>query len=111
MVRRESVVNLENFKKQYVRRRWKVRQGSGLGAPGRDLVGLLLLSRSPCTFHLSVLLPLSSALLQHRLLVQPPHPLPDEEGTPEDKRGPGEYMQSPLLGHNTQIIGVEGGQY
>ncbi|XP_051012639.1 death-associated protein kinase 2-like [Acomys russatus] len=24
MVRRESVVNLENFKKQYVRRRWKL---------------------------------------------------------------------------------------
>lgn len=24
LVRRESVVNLENFKKQYVRRRWKV---------------------------------------------------------------------------------------
>ncbi|KAG8144814.1 hypothetical protein E2320_013231, partial [Naja naja] len=23
MVRRESVVNLENFKKQYARRRWK----------------------------------------------------------------------------------------
>lgn len=25
MVRRESVINLENFKKQYARRRWKVR--------------------------------------------------------------------------------------
>ncbi|GAB5572390.1 death-associated protein kinase 1 isoform X1 [Prionailurus iriomotensis] len=24
LVRRESVVNLENFKKQYVRRRWKL---------------------------------------------------------------------------------------
>ncbi|XP_036593103.1 death-associated protein kinase 2-like [Trichosurus vulpecula] len=24
MVRRESVINLENFKKQYVRRRWKL---------------------------------------------------------------------------------------
>lgn len=26
MVRRESVVNLENFKRQYARRRWKVQQ-------------------------------------------------------------------------------------
>lgn len=34
LVRRESVVNLENFKKQYVRRRWKVRQGSGVGGCG-----------------------------------------------------------------------------
>ena len=31
LVRRESVVNLENFKKQYVRRRWKVCQGLGVG--------------------------------------------------------------------------------
>lgn len=31
LVRRESVVNLENFKKQYVRRRWKVCQGFGFG--------------------------------------------------------------------------------
>lgn len=32
LVRRESAVNLENFKKQYVRRRWKVCQGLGVGA-------------------------------------------------------------------------------
>lgn len=31
MVRRESVVNLENFKKQYVRRRWKVSGCRGWG--------------------------------------------------------------------------------
>lgn len=34
LVRRESVVNLENFKKQYVRRRWKVCQGLGVGDCG-----------------------------------------------------------------------------
>lgn len=34
LVRRESVVNLENFKKQYVRRRWKVCQGLGVGGQG-----------------------------------------------------------------------------
>lgn len=41
MVRRESVVNLENFKKQYVRRRWKVCGGLGewvvAGGRGRRL--------------------------------------------------------------------------
>lgn len=42
LVRRESVVNLENFKKQYVRRRWKVRQGLGREAGGvRGAVGFL----------------------------------------------------------------------
>uniref|UniRef100_A0A8D1WS27 Death associated protein kinase 2 n=1 Tax=Sus scrofa TaxID=9823 RepID=A0A8D1WS27_PIG len=39
MVRRESVVNLENFKKQYVRRQWKVGRGLGWGqGPGGFLV-------------------------------------------------------------------------
>lgn len=66
----------------------------------------LLLPRSPS--QLAVLSSLPSAVLQHRLLVQPPHSLPDEEGTSEDKRGPGEYMQSPLLGHSSWIVGVEG---
>uniref|UniRef100_A0A6I8MXN6 Death-associated protein kinase 2 n=1 Tax=Ornithorhynchus anatinus TaxID=9258 RepID=A0A6I8MXN6_ORNAN len=37
MVRRESVVNLENFKKQYVRRRWKVRRLVGDPCWGGDL--------------------------------------------------------------------------
>ena len=43
LVRRESLVNLENFKKQYVRRRWKVGQGLGVGAGGPG--GLLVPSR------------------------------------------------------------------
>ena len=37
LMRRESVVNLENFKKQYVRRRWKV--GQGLEGGGGAEVG------------------------------------------------------------------------
>lgn len=41
LVRRESLVNLENFKKQYVRRRWKVGQGLGVGAGARWAPGSL----------------------------------------------------------------------
>lgn len=44
MVRRESVVNLENFKKQYVRRRWKVSGCRGWGHMGSvPIRGLLVL--------------------------------------------------------------------
>lgn len=73
---------------------------SGLGVKGRALVGPPCFSPdlSAHFIYLVVLLSLPSALLQHRLLVQPPHSLPDEEGTLEDKRGPGEYVQSPWLG-------------
>lgn len=44
MVRRESVVNLENFKKQYVRRRWKVSGCRGWGHIGSvPMLGPLVL--------------------------------------------------------------------
>lgn len=74
LVRRESVVNLENFKKQYVRRRWKVCQGLGVGSGGLWVQGTQVGSWFPpgslCTFSpgTSSSLP-PSALFQHCLLV------------------------------------------
>ena len=72
LMRRESVVNLENFKKQYVRRRWKVGQGLGERRGGLRWVpgSFQTPPASLRTFSPgdSPLLP-PSALLQHCLLV------------------------------------------
>lgn len=71
LVRRESVVNLENFKKQYVRRRWKVCQGFEFECRGcRGPRWFLVPSRCLYAFSPGHFFSLpSSALFQHRLLV------------------------------------------
>lgn len=88
MARRESLVNLQNFKKQYVRRRWKVRAALGRDPGSRQGPCSLQGLPGPSTFSRSggfALTPQLSfsivSLCNHltRSLMKKVHLRPDED--------------------------------
>lgn len=69
MVKRLSVINLDNFKRQYARRRWKVKH---------SWVHCFLIVNHSLVTHLRC----STAVIQNRGSVQPPHKDHEEEQQP-----------------------------